>query len=190
VFPQLAVDDTNPSALYLAYMNRSGNPAHADILAVRSTDRGRSWEAPIRVNDDTTMKHQFFPTVATSGGVLHVAWFDLRDSPNPTEPTATNDVLHVYYASANTSAGAYPSFSQNVRVSDVGQQPNCRFGFVGFMGDYLEITAFDAGDRHVVDLAWPDNRDIPAAKCDLDPAPGPSPISLPGSSTRTCTPTV
>ena len=55
-------------------------PHDADVFVARSVDGGQSWEAPVRVNDDATGRHQFFPTVAVSGGVLHVAWYDLRHS--------------------------------------------------------------------------------------------------------------
>jgi len=173
-FAGIATDDTEPDTVYVAYMAKTGNPANADIFVVRSPDGGDTWEAPVKVNDDSTSKHQFFPTIAVSNGVLHVAWYDLRDSPNPDNPAETNDVLNVYYASSNTSGIPYPAFSPNFRVSDVGQQPNCRFGVSGFMGDYIELAARFDGVNHIVHLAWADNRDIPSTKCDLDPASGPS----------------
>jgi len=169
----IAVDDTNPNTVYAAYMALSGSPANADIFVVRSTDGGRTWGTPVKVNDDKTNKHQFWPAIVVSNGVLHVAWFDFRDSPNPEDPALTNDVLNVYYASSN--GVTYPVFSHNVRVSDLGHQPNCRMfgeGTVAFHGDYIELAArFDAKQKlHVVHVAWPDNRDV--TPCDLDPNPG------------------
>jgi len=172
-FPSLVADDSNPDILYVAYAAKTGAPTNADILVVRSTDKGDSWESPVKVNDDATKKHQFFPTVGVSNGVLHVAWYDLRDSPNPGSPSTANDVLNVYYATSNVGGAAYPVFSANVKVSDIGQQPNCFFGSSGFMGDYIELAAYFDGTAHNVHLAWADNRDIPAGKCDLDPTPGP-----------------
>jgi len=176
-FPSIAVDGTNPSVLYVAYQALSGDPANGDIFVARSTNRGVTWEAPVRVNDDDTSKHQFFPTIAVSNGALHIAWYDFRDSPNPDDPALTNDVLNVYYASSNTTGFPYPAFSPNVKVSDVGQQPNCRqhrtLGTEAFLGDYIELAARFDGTDHIVHLAWADNRDIPADKCDLDSEPGP-----------------
>jgi hypothetical protein len=172
-----AADDTNPGVLYIAYPAYAGSPVNTDIFVVRSTDGGQTWGAPVRVNDDATAKHQFMPSIAVSNGALHVAWYDLRDSPNPDDPALTNDVLNVYYASSNTTGVPYPAFSHNVKVTDVGFQPNCRlhifFGTEAFIGDYIELAARFDGANHIVHVAWADNRDIPADKCDLDSAPGP-----------------
>ncbi len=173
----IAVDDTNPNQLYVAFMALAGSPANADVFVARSTNGGASWGAQVRVNDDTTSKHQFWPAIAVSNGALHVAWFDFRDSPNAGDPAATNDVLNVYYATSNIGGVAYPAFSSNVKVTDVGHQPNCRMfggGTVAFHGDYIELAARFNGSKHIVHLAWPDHRDVPAAKCDLSSDPGPS----------------
>lgn len=177
-FPSIAADDTDPNTLYVAYPGMSGSPSNADIFVSRSTDGGQTWEAPVRVNDDSTSKHQFFPTIAVSHGAVHVAWYDFRDSPNPGDPALTNDVLNVYYASSNTTGVPYPAFSHNVKITDVGFQPNCRFihaflGTSGFLGDYIELAARWDGTNHIVHVAWADNRDIPADKCDLDSDLGP-----------------
>ena len=86
----------------------------------------------------------------------------------------TNDVLNVYYASSNTTGVAYPAFSHNVKVTDVGHQPNCLMfggGTAGFHGDYIELDAVWNGANHVVHVAWADNRDVPAGQCDIDPNP-------------------
>jgi hypothetical protein len=163
LMPGLAVDDTNPDVVYVAYMAKTGSPSHADIFVARSTNGGTTWEAPVKVNDDATSKHQFFPTMAVSNGALHVAWYDFRDSPNPGSPSATNTVLNVYYASSNTSGVVYPAFSHNVKVTDVGFNPQC-VG-VGFLGDYIELAARFDGLHHVVHVAWADARDIPPAFC-------------------------
>lgn len=172
----IAVDDTNPNTVYVAYMALAGSPSNADIFVARSTDGGATWGAPAKVNDDATSKHQFWPAIAVSNGALHVAWYDFRNSPNPGDPTMTNDVLDVYYASSNTTGFAYPAFSHNVQVTDFGHQPNCRMfgnGTTAFHGDYIELAARFDGANHIVHVAWADNRDVPVAECDLDPAAGP-----------------
>lgn len=173
----IAVDDTDPDTVYVAYMALAGSPANADIFVNRSTDGGATWGPAVKVNDDATSKHQFWPAITVSNGALHVAWFDFRDSATPGDPAATNDVLNVYYASSNTTGVAYPAFSHNVKVSDIGHQPNCRMfggGTVAFHGDYIELAAQFDGANHIVHVAWPDHRDVPAAECDLDPAAGPA----------------
>jgi len=170
----LAVDDTNPDTVYVTYMSMAGNPANADVFVARSIDGGLTWGAPAKVNDDTTKKHQFWPTIAVSNGVLHVAWYDFRKSRSPNDPAANNHKLDVFYASSNTTSAAYPAFSHNERVTDVSHDPNCLMfggGTVGFHGDYIELASHFDGAHHIVHVAWADNRDV--SPCDLDAAPGP-----------------
>ena len=169
----LAVDDTDSDTLYVTYMALAGSPRNADIFVVRSTDGGATWGPPAKVNDDGTKKHQFWPAIAVSNGVVHVAWYDFRKSPGRADPAATNNALDVFYA--NATALGYPTFGRNVRVTDVSHDPNCRMfgnGTVGFHGDYIELAArWDGEWEHVVHVAWADNRDV--TPCDLDPNPGP-----------------
>lgn len=172
--PQVALDDLDPSTIYVTYMSLEGGD-DANIYVARSTDGAASFGAPVRVNDDATNKHQFWPTIAVSHGALHVAWLDLRDSTNTTDAEAGNDEINTYYASSGTAGVAWPAFSHNERISDVGSDPNCRMfggGTVNFHGDYIELAARWTGAGHVVHVIWPDNRDV--SPCDLDPAAGPA----------------
>ena len=174
-FAWIAADDTDSNNVYVAFTSRvSPTDLDADVFVSRSTDGGATWGAPVRVNDDATKKYQFWPTISVSNGALHVAWYDFRDSPSPNDPAADNNILNVYYASSNTTGATYPTFSHNVRVTDVGHDPNCLMfggGTVGFHGDYIELDAIFDGSNHIVHIAWTDNRDV--SPCDLDPAPGP-----------------
>lgn len=169
----IATDDTNANVVYVAFMAMagSGSAANADIFVARSTDQGATWEASVTVNDDATNKHQFWPTIAVSNGALHVGWYDFRNSANPADPASGNDVLNVNYASV--AGGNYPNFSHNVKITDVGHNPNCRMfggGTSAFHGDYIELAARFNGKDHVVHIAWADNRNV--SPCDTDPAPG------------------
>jgi hypothetical protein len=169
-FAFVAVDDTNPNTVYVAYQNFVGGDY--DIYAQRSTDGGATWDAPVQVNeeDPNSPRHQIFPTIEVSHGALHAAWYDFRNST-----TAGNEALDVYYASSNTTGVAYPAFSHNVRVTDVSHNGNCLMfggGSAAFHGDYNELDAVWNGANHIVHVAWADNRDV--SPCDLDPAPGPA----------------
>ena len=174
-FAWIAADDTDPNTVYVAFTSRvDPESLDSDIYVARSSDGGFTWGAPVRVNDNDTSKYQFWPTIAVSNGALHVAWYDFRNSPNPGDPTLTNDALDVYYACSNCEGVAYPAFTPNLQVTDVSHQPNCRMfggGTVGFHGDYIELDAYFDGTEHIVHVAWADNRDV--SPCDLDPAPGP-----------------
>lgn len=56
----------------------------ADVLAVHSTDGGRTWSAPVRVNHDAKHdgKDQFQPELAAApNGTFTCSWFDRRYDP-------------------------------------------------------------------------------------------------------------
>jgi len=166
-FAFVAVDDMNPDIVYVAYQSLSGD---YDIYVQRSTDGAATWEAPVQVNEDPGAHQQIFPTIDVSHGALHVAWYDTRNSA-----ASSNDMVDVYYASTNTAGDTYPTFSHNVRVTDVSHNGNCLLfggGTAGFHGDYIELDARWDGANHFVYVAWADHRDV--SPCDLDPAPGPA----------------
>ncbi len=97
----------------------------ADIYVARSADGGFTWAVPVRVNDDTTSKYQFWPAIAVSNSARHVAWYHFRNSPNVTD----------------TDVGHQPNC------------PMLGGGTVGFHGDYIELDAYDDGVNHVVHVA-------------------------------------
>ena len=165
-FAFVTVDDTNANIVYVAYQSLAGD---YDIYVQRSIDAGATWDAPVQVNEDPGARHQIFPTIEVSNGALHVAWYDFRNSV-----TAANEALDVFYASTNTAGDTYPTFSHNVRVTDVSHNGNCLMfggGTAAFHGDYNELDARWDGANHIVYIAWADNRNV--SPCDLDPAVGP-----------------
>jgi hypothetical protein len=162
-FAFVAADDTNPNVVYAAYQSLAGD---YDIYVHRSTDGGATWGPAVQANEDPGSRHQIFPTIDVSNGVLHAAWYDFRNSVTP-----ANEALDVFYASSS----AWPTFSHNVRVTDVSHNGNCLLfggGTAAFHGDYNELDARWTGTNHVVHVAWADNRDV--SPCDTDPAPGPA----------------
>ena len=166
-FAFVAVDDSNPSVVYVAYQSLAGD---YDIYVQRSTDGGTTWGDPEQVNDDPGARHQIFPTIEVSNGALHAAWYDFRNSV-----TAANEALDVYYACTNCAGFTYPAFSDNERVTDVSHNGNCLLfggGTAAFHGDYNELDARWNGANHIVHVAWADNRNV--SPCDVDPAPGPA----------------
>ena len=165
-FAFVAVDNTNPNLVYVAYQSLNGD---YDIYAQRSTNGGSTWGAPVQVNSDPGARHQIFPTIEVSNHALHVAWYDFRNSATP-----ANEALDVYYACTNCAGNVYPVFSHETRVTDVSHNGNCLLfggGTAAFHGDYNELDAYWDGANHHVHVAWADNRNV--SPCDLDPAAGP-----------------
>src|SRR3970040_1297733 len=59
--------------LVVWYDNRDGN---YEIYYKRSTDGGVSWGSDTRLTNNTA--NSFLPSVAVSGSVVHVVWYDNR----------------------------------------------------------------------------------------------------------------
>jgi hypothetical protein len=168
-FAFVATDDTNSDLVYVAYQSFAGD---YDIYAQRSTNGGASFGSAVQVNDDPGARHQVFPTIEVSNHALHVAWYDFRNSTTP-----TNEALDVYYSCTNCNGASWPTFDASTRVTNVSHNPECRMfggGTVAFHGDYNELDAFWNGTDNIVHVAWADNRDVPAAECDLSDDPGPA----------------
>jgi hypothetical protein len=165
-FAFIATDSTDSNIVYVTYQNFVNGDY--DIYVQRSTDGGVTWGSPVQVNEDPGSRHQIFPTIEVSNGALHVAWYDFRNSATP-----GNEALDVYYASTNTAGDAYPTFSHNVRVTDVSHNGNCLLfggGTAAFHGDYIELDARWNGANHVVYVAWADHRDVTdVASCTVAP---------------------
>lgn len=95
------------------------NSGDANIWFTSSTDAGRTWSTPHRVNDnagapkDGPIDFRMTPTVAVNkDGVVGVAWYDRRDDPARR--------CWRYYFSASYDGGV--TFSPNIPVST---QPSC-----------------------------------------------------------------
>jgi hypothetical protein len=168
-FAFVATDTTDSSLVYVAYQSFAGD---YDIYAQRSTNGGASFGSAVQVNDDPGARHQVFPTIEVSNHALHVAWYDFRNSTTP-----TNEALDVYYSCTNCNGVSWPTFDASTRITNVSHNPECRMfggGTVAFHGDYNELDAFWNGTNNIVHVAWADNRDVPAAQCDLSDDPGPA----------------
>ncbi len=101
--PSLFIDHN--AVIYLAWTdNRNGNQ---DVFFSKSTDRGLSFSANVRVND-VTATFQTQPDVAVDGtGLIHVMWTDGRN--------AFSTGPDIYYA--NSTDGGL-SFNPSLRVNN------------------------------------------------------------------------
>src|SRR5688572_2367727 len=65
----------------------------SDIYFSRSTNRGATWTANSRVNDDVALVDQQDPAIAVSGeGAIYVAWTDYRDANTSADIWATRSM--------------------------------------------------------------------------------------------------
>lgn len=92
-FPSLAIDRGSGSyrhRLYVAWnAKNSGESRRCQIYFSYSTDAGKSWSAPVRVNDDVSNgprspgPDDYGPTLAvTRDGIVGIAWHDRRAYPD------------------------------------------------------------------------------------------------------------
>jgi len=151
---------SNRGTLYCSWMDETASNG-TDIFVSRSTDRGASWGAPVRVNDDLAgvRKDQFnqWLSVDPANGSVNLSWNDARNDPA--------DIKTDIYFSQSTDGGL--SFVPNVRVtttaSDESAHNPCADAGNQY-GDYEGIVAF-AGNVHPI---WTDGR----KDCTVDPATG------------------
>jgi hypothetical protein len=136
--PMVAVDDTNPNHIYVAYAHRtvvgvtvepvddaSTVTQTENILVRDSLDGGRTWlaERIVRVNDGGTGR-RFMPWICATGGTAFVTWYDRRAAGQP----LSNDLTNYFGGSAFvgstgdlTSGGEF----QITRAAD----PQCASGW-------------------------------------------------------------
>ena len=77
-------------SLYIAWADQRNT--NTDIWMTRSSNRGDNWSQPLKMNQDTTLRHQYLPGIALDpvNGALYAAWYDRRES--------ANEDTHVYLA--------------------------------------------------------------------------------------------
>jgi hypothetical protein len=123
--------------LYLNWCDQRNGKTDTDVWLATSNDGGNSWSEPIRVNQDSSKRHQFFTWMAVdqSTGYLYFVYYDRRNHADN-----TTDV----YVSVSRDGGR--TF-QDVRVSDRPFVPKSTV----FFGDYLNIAAVNGTIRPI----WP-----------------------------------
>jgi hypothetical protein len=128
---------TNNNVYMLASVQPTGFFTGTDVMFVRSTDGGRTFSSPIRVNDDPVNHNKWHWLAALSvapNGRLDVVWLDTRNATNNTDS-------QLFYS---FSVDGGNTWSPNIAVSEPFSP------FVGYpnqnkMGDYISIISDSAG---------------------------------------------
>lgn len=117
----------NRGTLYVNWADQRNGDNDTDIWLSKSTDGGKTWSKPLRVNDDKKGKHQFFTWLAVdqTTGYLYTLFYDRRDH---------DDKRTDVYVAVSRDGGK--SF-KNLKVS---KEPFDPTNFV-FFGDYNHISA-------------------------------------------------
>ncbi len=135
--PAIAIDQSDN--VYVIWTDYRTVNSFGDIYVSRSRDHGATWDASVKVNDDTGPAGQRMADITIDGnGVLHAAWYDHR-----------NGGYDVYYSSSSDGG---QSWTPNLRVTTATTSASYRRP-----GDYITIrTSPINNDVYVV---WTDGRD-------------------------------
>lgn len=136
--PEAAIDAAT-GQLYVVWQDSRFNGGHYDEVALStSSDFGKTWSAPIRVNTPTPGRPAFTPSVrVNSAGTVGVTYYDFRNLGSTNMTTLPTD----YWKTTSTNAGA--SFGNEARLTpegsfDMKKAPNAEGLFVG---DYEGLAA-------------------------------------------------
>jgi hypothetical protein len=157
---KLAFDNsTGPhhGRLYLVYTDAPSTTSDdTNIFLRHSDDNGKTWSAPLRVNDDKGTNSQFFSydAVDQTTGNLAISWYDARNSASNTEVEV--------FATASVDGGA--SVLPNVQVAKglsnvIADSNNSGNDYGDFMG-----LAFNSGAFYP---CWCDNSTALSGNSDL-----------------------
>ena len=113
--------------VYVLWSDQRNGPENTDVFIAKSTDEGSTWSNALRVNNDMSLRHQFFPWVSVDPitGKLYVVFYDRRNT--------SGDATDVYVARSSDGGGSWENFV----VSDSSFVPLSNI----FFGDYSNIAA-------------------------------------------------
>ncbi len=164
--PSFAMDSRNGNLYAVWEDGRFSNFNYNDIALSMSADGGRTWSAPIRVNQTPLNipplnRQAFFPNVAVAAdGTIGVSYYDFRfNDPNPGLPT--DRWLARCQPSSTTAASSSACWGNEVRLTKTSFNMEAvkTIAFGDFwLGDYFGLTA--AGDDFVATFAAADSQNV------------------------------
>jgi BNR repeat-like domain len=135
-FPQIGIDPRSGkkgSKLYVSWSDYSNGDV--DVFLSSSSDRGRSWSTPVRVNSDPLHNgsDQFFQWMAVDpeSGAVNLVFYDRRGSGS--QDPRNNQDTRVTLARSTDGGETFVNYAWDTDAFDADGD---------FLGDYLAITAF------------------------------------------------
>ena len=135
----VTVCDLSPAAtngtLYVNWADQRNGTDNTDIWLIKSTDKGKTWSAPKRINDDESNHHQFLTwmTIDQTTGYLYTVFYDRRNH---------NDHKTDVYLAVSKDGGEH---FKNYKISESPFLHNPRI----FFGDYTNISAHNGVIRPI-----------------------------------------
>ena len=136
--PILACDlseGENNGALYLNWVDTKNGNDNTDVWLMKSNDGGETWTDRIRVNQDSSKRHQFLTwmSIDQSSGYLYFVYYDRRNYKGK----ATD----VYMSVSRDGGKTFTDY----RISDAPFFPTKKI----FFGDYLNIASVNGVIRPI-----------------------------------------
>jgi hypothetical protein len=186
-----------PAALngvvHYVYAQHGAGSDPGDVYYIRSTDRGQTFSAPLKLNTDATTRPQWQPNLSvSSSGTVFAAWYDARESGSCTRGNAAVPCYRMW-ARRSTDNGVSWLSDQTLSdvVSPLPAQPDPGIQAT-YAGDYDYGTS--SPNQHL--RAWVDGRVAIGGSSQQDAfhdrqstgaaSPTPTPTSTPAA---TATPT-
>jgi hypothetical protein len=128
-------DSPDRGTLYVNWADQRNGTDDTDIWLIKSTDKGKTWGDPVRVNNDVAGRHQFLTwmTIDQVTGYLYFVFYDRRNY----EGTSTD----VYLAWSKDGGETI----ENVKISESSFRPNAKI----FFGDYTNISVHNGVIRPI-----------------------------------------
>ena len=138
----------------------SNNPGNlCNVMFSRSTDKGKTWSAPVRINDDSPTQHaaHWFGTLSVApNGRVDACWNDTRHSTN-------NTTSELYYSWSEdggltwaTNRPLSPAFNQSLGYPRQNK-----------MGDYIAMVSLNEGAGIAYTATFNGEQDIYFVRAEL-----------------------
>lgn len=102
--------------LYISYTRLLETPFSGDVRFSRSTDGGKSFSAPVTINDNLDpITHRFDAMGINGRGQVYIAWLDKRDAADANKKGEQYSGIAVYYAVSDDEG---KSFRPNAKVAE------------------------------------------------------------------------
>lgn len=146
ILPQFTSDPTNGN-LYVTWQDgRFSSTGAAKVAFSMSTDGGKTWSAPIRIDQSPNDAPAFQPTITVnSAGTIGVTYFDMENATPTTAGAGNTDafIVHCHAATADCTDPASWSAGGETRITNTGSfdmrtAPNTTSGLM--VGDYEGLT--------------------------------------------------
>lgn len=146
--------------VYVLYNSDKGSKGHFHTYYVYSTDKAKTWSAPIKVDTDPldTGVHIYATGAAGAPGVLDMAWYE---APKATSAADNSAAWHVQFAQIRNATTSKPQIT-TARMSDddIHHGNICLNGLLCVLGgdrslaDFFELVI---GPDGMAQVAYADN---------------------------------